>query len=261
MGANEGRLDGGSYEVCDCICPTPVFWIVDPGADRSLEFGIELGGPSRREGCALLRRHHLYIRANPAEREHLHREMPSKIYRDTQGRTRREVEQTSPSTGQKLVTVLINDPVSNRIIILDPRTMTARVRDGSISAPLKQAVRSKPEDGLTPPAASTGDAEPAAPTSESAAEELGTQVMQGLKVKGTKIITRLPPAVQGNTQPRMLVVSTWSSEELHVDVLKDIVEAGENHRTIRLVNIVRTEPDAELFKIPSGYATVDSRSH
>jgi hypothetical protein len=85
--------------------------------------------------------------------------------------------------------------------------------------------------------------------------------MEGLKVKGIKTTTHLAPAAGKNEQPRMLVASTWTSEELHIDVLKEIDEVGENHRTIRLVNIVHTEPDAELFKIPSGYATVDSRSH
>lgn len=210
-----------------------------------------------------------YDRTTPSG-ERLHRVMHSKIYRDTQGRTRKEIQQTYPSTGQTWVGVLINDPVSNTVISLDPRTMTARIRDGSITAPPKQSVRSKPESLIVPPVASSVADEPAgtgtfhgaaASTAENKVEELGTQEIEGLTVKGTKITTPLASAAGGNKHPRMLVSSTWASEELHITVLTEYDEAPENHRTIRLVNIVRTEPEAELFKIPSAYAVVDSRSH
>jgi hypothetical protein len=192
--------------------------------------------------------------------ERLHSEMRSRIYRDTQGRTRREIEQISPTTGQKLVPVIISDPISNTVTILDPRTMTAHIRDGSISAPPKQAVRSTPESVTPPPVTSSVAVEPAASTAEAKAEELGTQVIEGLAVKGTKITTPLDSAAGGDKQPRTLVTSTWVSEELHIEVLTEIEDVQENHRTIRLVNIVRTEPEAGLFEIPSGYAVVDSRS-
>jgi hypothetical protein len=199
-----------------------------------------------------------YDRTTPSG-ERLHREMHSKIYRDTQGRTRRESEQTHPGTGQKLVSILINDPVSNTIISLDPRTMTARVRDGSAVALPKQSIRSKPESVTSAPVAPLGAPEPAVPAAESQRIELGTQTIDGLEVKGTKITILLPPAPGSNQQPRILVTSTWVSEELHIDVLTEIDEIPENHRTIRLVNIVRTEPDAELFKVPSGYTVVNIR--
>ncbi len=188
------------------------------------------------------------------------REMRSKIYRDTQGRTRRDTEQVSPTTDRKIVAILIMDPVANTVTSLNPQTMTAHIRDGSdISAPPKQPIRSKPESPAAPTVASSVAEKPAVATSE--AEELGTQVIDGLTVKGTKITTHLPPAAGGNEQPRTLVTSTWVSEELQITVLTESSEAPENHRTTtRLTNIVRTEPEAALFEIPSGYAVVDSRS-
>ena len=85
--------------------------------------------------------------------------------------------------------------------------------------------------------------------------------MEGLTVKGIKITTPLDPVGGVNKQPRTLVCSKWVSEELHIEVLTEYDEGPENHRTIRLVNIVRTEPEAELFKIPSDYTVVDTRSH
>lgn len=201
-----------------------------------------------------------YDRTTPGG-EKLHREMHSKIYRDTQGRTRREVEQVSPSTGKKLVSVLINDPVSNTVTSLDPQTMTAHVRGGSTITPPRQAVPGSPESVAAPPVASTVAVEPAAPTAEAKVEELGTQVIEGLTVKGTKITTPLASTAGGNEQPRTLVCSKWVSEELHIEVLTEYDEAPENHRTIRLMNIVRTEPESGLYEIPSGYTVVDSRSH
>lgn len=204
-----------------------------------------------------------YDRTTPSG-EKLHREMHSKVYRDTHGRTRREVEQITPSTGQKRVSVLIIDPISSTVTSLDPETRTAHVRDGSIITSPKQAVRAKPESMTAPPAASSVAVEPAASTAESTAEskfeELGIRVIEGLTVKGTKITTTLASAAGGNEKPRTLVVSKWVSEELHIEVLTEYDEVPENHRTIRLVNIVRTEPESELFEIPSGYTVVDSRS-
>jgi hypothetical protein len=200
-----------------------------------------------------------YDRTTPSG-ERLHREMRSKIYRDTQGRTRRETEQIIPSTGQKRVSVLINDPIGNTVTSLDPQHMTAHVRDGSIISSPKQPVRRSQESMTAPPEASSVAVEPAASIAEAKAEELGTQIMEGLTVKGTKITTPLAPAAGANKQARTLITSAWVSEELHITVLTEYDEAPENHRTIRLVNIVRTEPEAGLFEIPPGYAVVDSRS-
>jgi hypothetical protein len=153
-----------------------------------------------------------YDRITPSG-ERLHREMHSKIYRDTRGRTRREIEQISPNTGQKRVSVLINDPVSNTVTSLDPQTMTAHIRDGStIGTPTKQAPRGGPEGLTAPPVDSSVAVEPKASTAESKVEELGTQVIEGLTVKGTKT-TILASAAGGNEKPKTLIVSKWVSEE------------------------------------------------
>jgi hypothetical protein len=186
--------------------------------------------------------------------EHLNREINSKIYRDTQGRTRRETEQMYPSTGKSWVGVLINDPVSNAVISLDSRTMTARVRDGSAAA-LKPSARPKQDTPLESPSSPPATGQSPVSTSESKLEELGTQVMEGLTVHGTKTTIALPPSTEGAGQPRTIVVTRWVSDELHIDVLTE-TDDQQGHRAVRLVNIVRTEPDADLFKIPSGYTVV-----
>ena len=101
-----------------------------------------------------------YDRITPSG-ERLHREMHSKTYRDTRGRTRREIEQISPNTGQKRVSVLIIDPVSNTVTSLDPQTMTAHIRDGfTISTPTKQAPRGGPESLTAPPVGSSVAVDP-----------------------------------------------------------------------------------------------------
>jgi hypothetical protein len=72
------------------------------------------------------------------------------------------------------------------------------------------------------------------------------------------VLIRSPEAI---SKPRTLVRSKWVSEEFHVEVLTEYDEGPENHRTIRLMNIVRTEPESGLFEIRSGYTVIDSRSH
>jgi hypothetical protein len=200
--------------------------------------------------------------------ELLHGETHGKVYRDSQGRTRRETQAVGPTaSAQKSVFIFINDPISNTVTSLDPRSMTARVNQwpfpalGSVGSAPEQVVADHP-----PAAASEGPAKLWAAAVAPAAggvpamktEDLGSREMEGLTVTGRKITRILPAAIGGDQQPRTMVSTTWVSADLKVTVATETDNGQAGHHTTKLVNIVRTEPAAGLFQIPAGYTVADS---
>jgi outer membrane lipoprotein-sorting protein len=199
----------------------------------------------------------------------LHGETHGKVYRDSQGRTRTESDAVaSAATAEKSVFIVINDPVNHSVMTLDPRTMTARVTRwpfpaaGSVPGAPKQAVTENP-----PAAPSEGPAKLSAAAVPLAAggvpgmntEDLGTREMEGLTVSGTRTTRTLPAGIGGDQQPRTMVSTTWVSADLKVAVETETDDGQAGHHTTTLVNIVRTEPVAGLFQIPSGYTVADNR--
>lgn len=211
--------------------------------------------------------------------EKLQGETNGRVLRDSQGRTRTETDSVSPAgISQKFVAVFINDPVDQSIISLDPRTMTARVSTwrlpaaSTTSASNLQLGPAQPaadaNASSTQPAATGSPVAGAFPGSPGAAsavlsaantEDLGIRQMEGLPVTGTRV-NRTRPSAVGETQPRTMTTTTWVSADLKVAVLIETEDAQAGHRATKLVNIVRTEPDAALFRIPSGYTVADNRT-
>jgi len=201
--------------------------------------------------------------------EVLHGETRGKVYRDSQGRTRTESDAVgSTATAQKFVFIFINDPVSHSVVTLDPRTMTARVNQwlfplaGTGPAATKQVAADHPPSAgadivTTRPAAAIPLAAGGVPAGKT--EDLGAREMEGLTVTGTRTTRTLPAPVGGDQQPRTIVMTTWMSRDLKVAIATETDDGQAGHHMTKLVNIVRTEPDAGLFQIPAGYTVADSR--
>jgi hypothetical protein len=209
--------------------------------------------------------------------QRMHGETHGKLYRDSQGRTRTESDAVSPdTTAQKVVLVFINDPVTHTMVMLDPRTMIARVNpwigaQGGISPRLERPAQpgtSTTGAGVLAGSPSATSAA-AAPVGRLAAggvlaaaantEDLGTRDMQGVSVRGTRVSRTVDPPVGATTAPRTVVTTTWVSPDLQVAVTTETEDSQSGQRATKLVNIVRTEPDAALFQIPAGYTVADSR--
>jgi hypothetical protein len=207
----------------------------------------------------------------------LHGETHGRVFRDSEGRTRSEsdaVSSTATATKSKLI--FINDPVDHSVIMLDPQTMTARVNTWPFPVGSSTAIKLQPAplppagdlDSSSQPSAAGGKFYAAAPGAPGAAagvfsgaqtEDLGTRQMEGVTVTGTRVTRTLSPA-PSETQPRTMVMTTWVSTDLKITVSSETEDAQAGHRATKLVNIVRTEPGAALFQIPSGYTVADSRA-
>jgi hypothetical protein len=84
-------------------------------------------------------------------------------------------------------------------------------------------------------------------------EDLGEQVMEGVKARGNRQTSVIEAGVIGNDRPLNTVSERWTSDELQTEVMTRRSDPRTGEMTFRLVNISRGEQPAYLFQPPSGY--------
>ncbi len=201
----------------------------------------------------------------------IHNEDRVTIYRDTQGRVRRETPEE----------ISIWDPNAGLRYVLDPQKLTARTMQVSVS------MKPGSSGGLyyfqqtgqapMPPAGSglgdkirvasqtttedititlTGKTE----TMASNKESLGTQVMEGVSAQGERQTRTIETGDIGNDRPIQIINERWYSPDLQVDVMTRRSDPRSGEEIMRLTNINRAEPDASLFQVPAGYQIVEGKT-
>lgn len=167
------------------------------------------------------------------------RNQQEKVYRDSQGRVRTEITMTPPNGGTAQTMITIFDPVAGFTATLNPQTSTA-------------VKRTMPTAGTgparTPPTPPTGATAPTVQTTD-----LGTKVINGLNATGTRTTVTIPAGAVGNSQALTSTREVWQSTDLKVPVLVTSSDPQRGTSTTQLTNVVRSEPDASLFLIPSSY--------
>jgi hypothetical protein len=88
-------------------------------------------------------------------------------------------------------------------------------------------------------------------------ETLGAQSIEGVQAEGTRSTRTIPAGQIGNERPIDVVSERWFSPELKALVLSRQTDPRFGETTYRLTNIVRAEPDASLFEVPSDYQIID----
>jgi hypothetical protein len=196
--------------------------------------------------------------------------MTSNIYRDSQGRTRREENFAGFASlvidgGQPHSVVFISDPVSGSDYVLERENKIARkvpslpangittnkvFRTGVVGegAPVGPVMQVFGEPGLA------GSSESRVQTST---ESLGQQNIEGMVAEGKRITTTIPAGAMGNQRPISTVTEEWFSSELQVVVLSTTKDPRIGETTYRLTDIQRAEPSATLFVVPADYAIKD----
>src|SRR5262245_29923520 len=91
-------------------------------------------------------------------------------------------------------------------------------------------------------------------------EQLGKHMVEGVESEGARAVTTMPAGAIGNERPIETVNETWYSPELKMMILSKHSDPRFGESTYRVGNIVRSEPDAALFQIPSEYTIIDSKS-
>jgi hypothetical protein len=218
------------------------------------------------------------------------RKSTAQLYRDTEGRTRREQTVTAfgpfAAAGQSSETVFINDPVSGVNYILEPTSKTARklprmelhfkTEGGDVEAAAQKAAqgavqkveiertftRMAPDAPQTTGTAVivTGPSSPDGVTfvrssskHEAKTEKLEARQFDGVNAEGTRTTVTIPAGEIGNEQPISIVDERWYSPDLQVVVMTRHSDPRYGETTYRLTNITRAEPAATLFQVPSDY--------
>lgn len=166
------------------------------------------------------------------------------LYRDSRGRTRREVALGDVAgivvAGKPLRIITIHDPDSRTTYVFDPDRRLTQIGTATGGAP-----------PLPPPSAAdnqrqTTDRVDAAEREES----LGTRTIEGLACEGTRKTTTIPAGAIGNERPMTTVTERWFSHELQLLVLSRVSDPRFGETTYRLTKITRAEPLESLFEAP-----------
>lgn len=172
------------------------------------------------------------------------RKTTSLLYRDSEGRTRRE--QTFSNIGPFAASgaaprlTFINDPVAGVYYELDPGKRSAR----------KITLRPGPAPMPPPPS-----------SSKAKKESLGTQTIEGVEAEGTRTTIVIPVGEIGNDRELEIVSERWYAPALRIVVLSKHSDPRMGEHTYRLTNLNRSEPERTLFEVPSDYTVKEGRSN
>jgi hypothetical protein len=195
----------------------------------------------------------------------------SMLYRDSQGRERRE--ESSGGSNPTVRSIFITDPVEGFSYMLETNSKTARKspqrtvgfsystggsgegagvgRGGGTLTESRTFIMNDSGNGpetffFTNQEVNTSKAKPAI-------EHLGTQTMEGVSAEGTRTTGTIPAGQIGNELPIIIVTERWYSPELQVTVMNKRSDPRTGTTTYRLTNINRSEPSPTLFQVPSDY--------
>lgn len=163
------------------------------------------------------------------------------IARDSLGRTHNEARRwIDPATGEepKLIRIELYDPTTQTRTTAFPLTRTARQWSGAPAAfqPAQQVVAAKPE---------------------TSSENIGTDAIEGIPVRGARVSQTYKPGALGNDRPLTIVTESWYSEDLQINLMTKRTDPRFGVQTVRVTELVRQEPDASLFAVPADYKLVN----
>ncbi len=168
------------------------------------------------------------------------------VYRDNQGRVRRESTRTGPD-GQTHTRITIADPVAGTVTELDAKNKTAFTRTARFPSQTQT-------DGTGRPQMMGAGRRGAAQTEANVKREaLAARTMNGIIASGTRVTHSIPAGTIGNSQALDTVRETWMADDLKVPVMTKVTDPRFGTTTMELTNINRSQPDSPLFQVPSDY--------
>ena len=193
----------------------------------------------------------------------------AKVYRDTEGRTRREqsldgLGGLAPTSNSPRV-VFLHDPVAGVNYALDPQTRTATKsgwarlgRGGQARGSIQPMARLR-QQSADPNAGSAGrQGRGGAARQNIKTESLGRQTIEGVPADGTRTTMTIAAGQMGNEQPIQMVTERWYSPDLETVVLSKRTDPRMGETVSKLVNISRSEPPSSLFEPSADYKVSDA---
>ncbi len=230
-----------------------------------------------------------------ADGNKISRSHTTKMFRDSEGRFRRESGSNTGSgfnytTHNGALTsalgfsemISIFDPVANQRFIITPSAKTVRqmttvpekaegaviVNGKALSPAVKAQVEAnaaqKANIVVLPILATTtvsGGFGVDGFGNAGKTESLGTRNFEGVEAEGTRTVTVIEAGAVGNERPIEIVYERWYSKELQLIVYSRHYDPRFGEQIYRLTNINRSEPDRSLFQPPADYKIVPNQTY
>jgi hypothetical protein len=229
------------------------------GAAGGFSFGVELLGFGGLHGGKVVKGAPFSAVAvsestqTLADGNHIARKTQTNLYRDSEGRFRKEV--TLPAIGPLAASglphslVMINDPVAGTNYVLEVEEKIAR----KLPAPgHMENIRTEggPKGGSGNIGYRTFNAGSEASVKK---ESLGTQTIDGVSAEGTRYTRTIAVGEIGNEKAITVVSERWYSADLQIEVKSTHSDPRFGETTYTLTNVQRQEPAAALFTVPADY--------
>ncbi len=194
----------------------------------------------------------------------------TRVYRDSQGRTRREISLPAlRGDPQPHTMITISDPVAGVNYTLDSQSKVAHQMPAPPSlGPGHEAMRAGAEAKMKAEAdfGAAVSSGPVAPMTTRAVhvvrsssgmaakqEDLGVNEIEGVSATGSRVTSVIEAGAMGNDRPITITSERWFSPDLQIEVKSVHSDPRMGTTTHTVTNINRTEPDATLFQVPSDY--------
>jgi hypothetical protein len=204
----------------------------------------------------------------------------ARFNRDSAGRIRREqtilgLPQLNPAAQPQTVVTIDPTPEDDAAYQLDPVNRTAR-RVSRAGGPIQwityssranatdlllgartgaYALTLQTGDLTTRRVARQGTAQVAG--AKQSEESLGTRQIEGVRATGRKTTSVIPTGQIGNDRPIEITDERWESPDLKVVVYSKYSDPRSGIVEFRLTNINRSEPQPDLFTVPTDYTIVE----
>jgi hypothetical protein len=191
---------------------------------------------------------------------HIRQTSTVRVYRDSEGRTRREesLHSLSGAANANLPQiVIINDPVGGANYALNTNDKTAtkstwrnpgggppggRLGPGGMDRPNRPQIAGVPRG--------RGD-------QNTKREALGRQTIEGVQADGTRTTMTIPAGQMGNEQAIVITNEVWYSPELQTVVMAKHTDPRNGETVTRLSNVSRAEPASTMFSVPPEYKVTE----
>jgi hypothetical protein len=203
-----------------------------------------------------------------ADGTRIHTENHTLVYRDSQGRVRRETPDA----------VTIWDPVGNASYFLNPKDQTYRQmplavqffatrvsKDGAMGFAMRVGNEAEGGGMMVAPVPPPLPPQPGAGqvfftqrvrragSAGTPPRSLGRQTIEGLAADGTLQAETIETGAIGNDRPIQITSERWFSPDLQTVVLLKHSDPRTGEEDFRLVNVSRGDQPANLFSVPAGY--------
>jgi hypothetical protein len=251
------------------------------GSEMAFESGVVKGAPYSGQGVTAFTQ-------TLSDGNRISRQTTSQVYRDSEGRTRREetIGAIGPwASGTDPVQIVhVYDPVAGTGFMLNPKDHTASKMTIRINTSVKPGMGSGSGAGVgagaaattmvtadtitmhmapPPPGGAPGHAFAMAggqimAKGQVSKELLGTQEIEGVQAEGVRTTMTIPAGQIGNEQPIQVISERWYSPDLQVVMMTRHSDPRTGEEVYKLTNVNRSEPARQLFEIPADYTIKES---